>query len=352
MCPIKHKQKHHHCSTAATATATVEDWREESINGGSLKHVDLQNGSNGWASPPGEVFSLRGPNYFAKKFKVPSGDWMLNLVGVDWLRSNSKLNHVLSKRDNRVMASLRSSKTPEKWSKTFILMVNLQVPSRDHHSEVFYFSSKVDEPIDPNSLLYQFIHGGPNYLEIDVDIGSSAIATAILHLALGCVPAVTVDMAFLVESQSEEELPERLFGAVRICQIEMSSAAFVDSATPWTGSFFDALMGWRFAYAETSCGTSEWCLNKKREERPSMEEVAMELEALRLVENHQWRDEDLNHEEIMEHLFNHTAASNFNGGFLSNHKLSGNYIANEKIRMFTAEELQRATNLPDYGKFT
>ncbi|CAA3000252.1 Hypothetical predicted protein [Olea europaea subsp. europaea] len=173
------------------------------------------------------------------------------------------------------MASLRSSKTPEKWSKTFVLAVNLQVPGRDHHSAVFYLASKVDEPINPNSLLYQFVHGSdafrdsrfkivnkivkgpwllktavgnytacllgkalkcyyhrrPNYLEIDVDIGSSAIPTVILRLALGCVTAVTVDMGFLVESQSEKELLERLFGVVCICQMEMSSATFMDSAT-------------------------------------------------------------------------------------------------------------------------
>jgi len=35
-----------------------------------------------------------------------------------------------------------------------------------------------------------------------------------------------VDMAFLIESQSDEELPERLLGAVRMAQIEMESAAY------------------------------------------------------------------------------------------------------------------------------
>lgn len=282
MCPTKHKQKHHNhhrsstSSTVSTATVTGEDWRDEAITTGSLKHVDLHTGSNGWASPPGELFSLRGPNYSAKKAKVPAGEWLLNPAGVDWLRSSAKLDHVLARPDNRVMNALRSSNCREKSSKTFIVAINLQVPGREHHSAVFYFSSKVDEPINPNSLLYQFINGsdafrnsrfkivnkivkgpwivrtavgnysacllgkalncyyhrGPNYLEIDVDIGSSAIATAILRLALGCVTAVTVDMGFLVEGQKEEELPERLFGAVRICQMEMSSATFVDSATP------------------------------------------------------------------------------------------------------------------------
>uniref|UniRef100_A0A0E0Q254 Protein ENHANCED DISEASE RESISTANCE 2 C-terminal domain-containing protein n=1 Tax=Oryza rufipogon TaxID=4529 RepID=A0A0E0Q254_ORYRU len=73
-------------------------------------------------------------------------------------------------------------------------------------------------------------HGGDGYLEIDVDIGSSAIASAILHLALGAVTSVTIDMGFLVESQSEEELPERLFGAVRIAQMEMGAAKYVETA--------------------------------------------------------------------------------------------------------------------------
>ncbi|KAH7283803.1 hypothetical protein KP509_34G024600 [Ceratopteris richardii] len=155
-------------------------------------------------------------------------------------------------------------------SKAFIFAINLQVPGREQHSAVFYFVT--EEPIPHGSLIYRFIHGddafrnsrfklvnkivrgpwilrttvgnhgtcllgkaltcnyvrGPNYLEIDVDIGSSAFASAILHLALGYITHVTVDMAFLVESQAEEELPERVFGTTRIAQIELSAAVFTD----------------------------------------------------------------------------------------------------------------------------
>ncbi|KAK1367640.1 protein ENHANCED DISEASE RESISTANCE 2-like [Heracleum sosnowskyi] len=251
------------------AKQSEDDWKYEVINGGSLKHVDLKHGSNGWASPPGDLFSLRSQTYFTKKVKSPSGPWLLQPAGVDWLRAYNKIDNVLGRTDNRVMNALRKSQSEGKNMKSFVIAVNLQIPGREHHSTVFYFST--DEPIASGSLLDRFINGddsfrdsrfkmvnhivkgpwivkttvgnysacllgkaldchyhrGENYLEIDVDIGSSAIATTILHLALGCVTAVTIDMGFTVEAQSEEELPERLFGAVRILEMEMSSACFV-----------------------------------------------------------------------------------------------------------------------------
>lgn len=275
MCSTKQKQKQklnqHRAKSGGGGGG--KDWREEVIFGGSLKCVDLNNGTNGWASPPGDNFNLRGPNYFTKKTKVPSGEWLLQPAGVDWLRSNSKLDHVLNRNDNRVMNALKKSHSQGEFLKTFVLAVNLQIPGRDHHSAVFYFATGQNRPLEPGSLLYRFVHGddsfrnnrfkivnrmikgpwivkttvgnysacllgkalncyyhkGPNYLEIDVDIGSSAIATAILHLALGYTSSVTIDMGFLVEAETAEELPEKLFGAVRICQMEMSSATFVET---------------------------------------------------------------------------------------------------------------------------
>lgn len=73
-------------------------------------------------------------------------------------------------------------------------------------------------------------HRGDNYLEIDVDIGSSDVASTIVHLALGFVTEVKVDMGFVVEAQSNEELPERLVGAVRISHMQMRSAHYVETA--------------------------------------------------------------------------------------------------------------------------
>ncbi|GLT44471.1 hypothetical protein SLA2020_183650 [Shorea laevis] len=281
MCPTK--QKHRRplafetagkCSRSTSIPSLkIPDWISDSINGGSLRFVDLHTGTNGWASPPGEMFSLRSKNYFTKRQKSPSGEHLLAPVGMDWIRSNGKLDNVLGRPDNRVAQALRKAQSEGKSLKSFIFAVNLQIPDKDYHSAVFYYAA--EDPIPSGSLLHRFIncddafrnhrfkivnkivkgpwvvkkavgncsacllgkaltcnyHRGANYLEIDVDIASSAIATAILHLTLGYVTSVTVDLGFLVEAQAEDELPERLIGAVRVCQIDMSSATVVEMPT-------------------------------------------------------------------------------------------------------------------------
>ncbi|KAM7275036.1 hypothetical protein ACFE04_016902 [Oxalis oulophora] len=254
------------------SSKSTPEWMTETINGGSLRNVDLDTGINGWASPPGDLFNLRSKTYLTKKNKSPStADYLLSPIGMDWLKSTSKLENVLARSDNRVSHALKKANSQNKSLKSFVFAVNLQVPGKDHHSAVFYYAT--EDPIPTGSLLYNFINGddsfrnqrfkivnrivkgpwivrktvgnysacllgkaltlnyhrGANYLEIDVDIGSSAIASAILHLALGYVTSVTIDMGFVVEAVTEEELPERLIGAVRVSQMEMSSAYFVDS---------------------------------------------------------------------------------------------------------------------------
>uniref|UniRef100_A0A0E0E5W1 Protein ENHANCED DISEASE RESISTANCE 2 C-terminal domain-containing protein n=1 Tax=Oryza meridionalis TaxID=40149 RepID=A0A0E0E5W1_9ORYZ len=262
-----------------------QGWREEAVSGASLRQVDLERGANGWASPPGDLFHLRARGYFSgggggggggggRRGKAPSAaEWLLRPAGVDWLRSHSRLDHVLARDDIPVAAAFRRARLRKDPSAHFLLAINLQVPGRpDAYSAVFYFAAEAAIPAE--SLLGRFVHGddayrnarfkivnrivkgpwlvratvgnyaacllgraltcryhgGDDYLEIDVDIGSSAIASAILHLALGAVTSVTIDMGFLVESQSEEELPERLFGAVRIAQMEMGAAKYVETA--------------------------------------------------------------------------------------------------------------------------
>ncbi|KHG10870.1 Steroidogenic acute regulatory protein, mitochondrial [Gossypium arboreum] len=146
----------------------------------------------------------------------------------------------------------------------FSLVFNVQVPGSTHYSMVFYF---VTRELVPGSLLYRFVEGddefrnsrlklipsvpkgswivrqsvgstpcllgkavdcnyirGPKYLEVDIDIGSSTVANGVLGLVIGVITTLVVDMAFLVQANTTDELPERLIGAVRVSHIELSSA--------------------------------------------------------------------------------------------------------------------------------
>ncbi|KFK23463.1 hypothetical protein AALP_AAs58859U000100 [Arabis alpina] len=249
----------------------VPEWITEAINGGSLPFVDPNTGSNGWASPPGDVFPLRSVNYFKTKQKSPGGDYLLSPTGVDWLRSTVKLDNVLARPDNRVAHALRQAQSRGESLNSFIFAVNFQIPSKEPYSLVIYFAT--EDPIPSDSLLHRFINGeddsfrnqrfklvshvakgpkvvkalagkygaflvgksvkcsyhrGSNYFEIDVDFGSSAILSAALRFTLGYATSLTTDVGFVVEAQTEDELPEKLIGAARLCQNELSSAFVVD----------------------------------------------------------------------------------------------------------------------------
>lgn len=71
-----------------------------------------------------------------------------------------------------------------------------------------------------------------------MDIGSSIVANAIVHLAIGYINSLTVDMAFLIEGQAEEELPEKLLGTIRLKQLDLSAAVPLELLSKEEGTNF------------------------------------------------------------------------------------------------------------------
>lgn len=63
--------------------------------------------------------------------------------------------------------------------------------------------------------LEQHHFSGPNYIEVDVDVGSSRIARGIMGVVVPQLKKLIVDEAFLIESQRDDELPERFLGLSR-----------------------------------------------------------------------------------------------------------------------------------------
>nr|CAB3500020.1 unnamed protein product [Digitaria exilis] len=208
---------------------------------GNLRRDDRDNSRDCWRISDGNNFRVRSKNFVYDKSKVPAGKPLMELVAVDWFKDTKRMDHVARRKGCAV-----------------------QVPGTTNYSMVFYFVTK---KLIPNSLLQRFVDGddefrnsrfklipsvpkgswivrqsvgstpcllgkavdityirGANYLEIDVDIGSSTVANGVLGLVCGVITTLVVDMAFLVQGNTYEELPERLIGAVRMSHIELSSA--------------------------------------------------------------------------------------------------------------------------------
>ncbi|PKA61664.1 hypothetical protein AXF42_Ash018645 [Apostasia shenzhenica] len=252
-------------------------WINEVKYGGAVPFLEPENCSNGWATPPGDKFMVRGPDYLQNKVKIPGGEYLLEPLGFDWIKGPKKIGEVLNHPKNRVRKAIDqaigSGNDPLIWA------FNLQLPSKDNYSAIAYFVA--NNPVQDGSLMDQFLKGddtfrksrlklianivkGPwivraavgeqavcilgravsckyihraYFFEVDIDIGVSVVANAIVHLAFGSIKTLTVDLAFLIESQSESELPERILGAVRFSDLDPDSAALYE--LPSEGSSCD-----------------------------------------------------------------------------------------------------------------
>lgn len=247
------------------------EWIDRIRCEGSIPFLEPDNCSNGWSSPPGAAFMVRGPEYFTTKVKIPAGDYLLKPLGFDWIKSSVKIGDILNHPNSRVKMVI-DNEFPA-GDKPFVWAFNIQLPTKDNYSAVAYFTTK--EPIAEGSLMGKFLKGddafrnsklkmianianGPwivrkavgeqaiciigrvlsckycvadNFIEVDIDVGSSMVATAIVHLAFGYVTTLTVDLAFLIESQAESELPEKLLGAFRFSNLDPASARPIEPSS-------------------------------------------------------------------------------------------------------------------------
>jgi hypothetical protein len=55
---------------------------------------------------------------------------------------------------------------------------------------------------------------GHRWFEVVIDLGSSSAATGVLSVVKGYASGLDIELAWLLESKTEEELPERMLGGV------------------------------------------------------------------------------------------------------------------------------------------
>lgn len=77
------------------------------------------------------------------------------------------------------------------------------------------------------NALEQAQYAGDGYVEIDIDVEVSTMAKHILSLVTPLARSLTLDLVFLLEGQSESELPERLLGGARLHRINLADSRLV-----------------------------------------------------------------------------------------------------------------------------
>lgn len=223
------------------------------------------NAPSTFLEPPAVNFAVRGANYLTDRVKVPSARAMFRPIGVHPVTRASGPAFHAAECVPSLAAHLRAH--PD----SFFFLVNWVLPGPPHRAAIFAFERQVPRGVDPafDLLLDEFVtgdeeqrrnrlkyfpqikhapwlvmqgvrsmgaerptmlcrklatrcHNGPNYCEVDVDVGSSSIANAVTNLLLPALSSVTIEHAFIMEGLTAAELPERVLGCMRIQQADIA----------------------------------------------------------------------------------------------------------------------------------
>ncbi|RWW68689.1 hypothetical protein BHE74_00023781 [Ensete ventricosum] len=66
-------------------------------------------------------------------------------------------------------------------------------------------------------------------IQLAIDVGSSSIAKGVVSLVVGYLNSLVIEMAFLIQGDTQEELPEVLLGTCRLNHLDISQAVWISS---------------------------------------------------------------------------------------------------------------------------
>ncbi|KQJ97127.1 protein ENHANCED DISEASE RESISTANCE 2-like isoform X4 [Brachypodium distachyon] len=216
-----------------------------------------------WAMTDPTTFLIRGESYLLDRQKIKANNTLMQMVGADWIKSDKREDDLAGRPGGLVQ------KYAAEGGNKFFFIVNIQVPGSTTYSLALYYA--MDTPLEKVPLLERFVNGddtfrnsrfklipyiskgswivkqsvgkkaclvgqaleinyfrGTNYLELGVDIGSSTVARGVVSLVLGYLSNLVIEMAFLVQGNTQEELPEFLLGTCRLNYLDASKAVSLD----------------------------------------------------------------------------------------------------------------------------
>ncbi|GKD57574.1 enhanced disease resistance 2-like protein [Tanacetum coccineum] len=253
-----------HASVQKKGSASFEEleWQDSFLSNNDASFPNDPTGElpNSWGAAE-DSFQIRGANYLKDRKKVAGKGTSMQLVAANMLKSNNKQDDFAG-RPGSICQKFAAVDRPE-----FFFIVNMQIPGPTTTFHIaFYYATTT--PIQDVPLLQNFVEGddayrnsrfkliprvskgpwivkqsvgnrpcllgtilkiqyvrGKNYLELDVDVGSSMIAKRVANRVLSSFSNLIVEAAFVIQGNTPEELPEHLLGTCRMSHIDISTAA-------------------------------------------------------------------------------------------------------------------------------
>lgn len=231
-----------------------------------------------WGNADFDGLKVRGPTYLEDKVKIAAAPFMFQISHLNFYNSNEQPNNVTKNDDwvNDWRATTPAVKGDDKAEivRNLIFVINWQIPCGSTWRELgCYFTYANNSPQDLNLqrvhtlAMYDFITGTKEYqdlhfkliprvvegnfvvkrtvgqtpailgtklaqkgyydakqnvFELEVNVNSSLVAGQILGIVSGAAKSLTIDLAFLMEGQTEDKLPEVLVGGVRLSGVDLA----------------------------------------------------------------------------------------------------------------------------------
>jgi len=228
--------------------------------------------------PHAKKFVLRSKDYLETRIKINSGPSLLRLIGSDLIleKGVNKLKHVSDFPDTLPKLHPERRFIVINWqlpaSPPFSFVVTYVFPTEEERAEMRAKMTEEERAVEENAwnllqkfvsedpevddkwrnsrfkLIPQIVEGpwyvrtvtpsnvpalignkltttyihGPNYFELDIDITSSLTANTIWSVVSGVTASLVIDLAWVIQGNTPEELPEQIFGTIRLSRIVLN----------------------------------------------------------------------------------------------------------------------------------
>ncbi|KAH9700568.1 Pleckstrin (PH) and lipid-binding START domains-containing protein [Citrus sinensis] len=207
-----------------------------------------------WTSTDPSTFLIRGKNYLQDRHKVKAKGTLMQMVAADWLKSDKREDDLGGRPGGIVqvpgsttysLALYYMMTTPVKDAPLLESFINGDDAYRNSRFKLIPYISEgswiVKQSVGKKACLIgqaleiNYFHG-KNYLELGVDIGSSTVARGVVSLVLGYLNNLVIEMAFLIQANTEEELPEFLLGTCRLNHLDAAKAVLLKPSSRLSSS--------------------------------------------------------------------------------------------------------------------